>query len=396
MRLVVVVLAAMIVGSCGSQANHPSATRTASSSHSPTSSAAATSSSPVLFAVLETRRTGAHESEYAGSHDTIAIAGPDGYAHARATFTPRSIPQIPMAGPVMQPEAAIAAGGVYFIDGTGVVRRLDASGTVRKVTTFPITSPQQAVSFVVSPDGKQLMATVLTYPNVIPNPSPSTGPPFTVSGSWMLDLEKAADGGSATVVKHWQSGPTDYPGTSTGFHNLVLVGWDSHGPLAMVDGYNGAQQTLFDGQHWAGGHLVRLSVGGAIGSNQGPSGCTAFWVDSQGDLICTTGNYPGTAEVGTVDGHVASSTAVNDTQQGQPGGFALSPNGLRLAMNGQIANRNGSTIALPDDFLTRGWLDDGTVIGMLTSAGNPIAVYHLDTSKLESWSFSGQFVGVLH
>lgn len=395
MRPRLLALSAIILAACGSQANHSIATPTAGPSHS-ASPLTGTTPSQVLFAVLETRRAGAHESEYAGSHDTIAIAGSDGYARAKTTFTPRSIPQIPMAGPVLQPEAYIAAGGVYFIDGTGVVHRLDASGAVRKVTTFSITSPQQAVSFTVSPDGKQLMAAVLTYPSVIPNPSPTNGgPPFAVSGSWMLDLEKAVDGGVATVVKHWQAQATDYPGTTNGIHNLVLAGWDSQGPLAMVDGYNGAQQVLVDGQHWAGGHLVRLSVDGAIGADQGPASCSVYWLDDHGNLICTTRNTAGSVQVATVDGHVLWLTQINSNTQGQPGGYALSPNGQRLAMNGQIANRSGSTVALPNNFLTRGWLDDGTIVGMLTSANNTLAVYHLGTSQLENWGFSGQFVGVL-
>lgn len=395
MRLRLVALSAIILAACGSQRTHQIGVSTASPTDLQSPKTGQTPS-PVLFAVLETRRAGAQESEYAGSHDTIAIAGLDGYARAKTTFTPRSIPQIGMAAPVLQPEAYVAAGGVYFIDGNGLVRRLDSSGAVRKVTGFPITSAQQAVSLVVSPDGKQLMATILTYPTPVPNPSPNSGPPFTLSGSWALDIQSANDGGSATVVRHWQSQPEDYPGTAKGFRNLVVAGWDSQGPLAMVDGYNGAQQVLVDGQRWAGGHLVRLGFDGVIGADAGPANCSADWLDDRGNVICTrTGSSPGRVEVGTLDGRVVFSRAIDYNQQAMPGGYALSPDGQRLAMNGRMANRNGPNIALPANFLTRGWLDDQTIIGIIGTSKNLIGVIHLGTSQSEDWGFSGQFVGVI-
>jgi hypothetical protein len=367
----------------------------------PTATPSATGSSSgsrILFAVLETKRAGAQESEYFGVHDTIAIAGIDGFAVARATFAPRHVPVIPMAGPVLYPEAYPAAGGVYFIDGGGVVRRLDPSGSTRKVTMFPLTSPQQGVSFAVSPDGKQLIAAVLTYPTVTAAPTTSAGQapavPFTTSGSGSLDLELATDGGAAAVVHHWQSG--------TGFRNLAIVGWDTTGPLGMIDGYNGAQQALFEGQRWAGGHIVRLGLDGSVGAAPMSTDCTPIALGVGGRLVCLlpgAGAHTGLLQVATLDGHVLW-TAIQPSpslQQGQAGGFTLSPEGTRIAMDGVLVPQHGVNVSLPDSFMTRGWLNADTLIGMIQGT-EPMKIGILRLSapnSIENWGFSGQFVGIL-
>jgi len=372
----------------------------------PTASASATGSpnaSRIRFAVLEARRAGAQESEYAGSHDTIAIAGIDGFALARATFTPRRIPVIPMAGPVLYPEAFAAAGGVYFIDGAGVVRRLDPSGATRKVTTFPLTSPQQGVSFAVSPDGKQLIAAVLTYPSVAPAPSTTAGQApaarFITSGSWTLDLEVAADGGTAAVLHHWQSGANDDPGSSTGFRNLAIVGWDAMGPIGMIDGYNGAQQTLYEGQRWAGGHVIRLGLDGTLGATPLTADCTPVALGDGGRILCLlpgAGAHTGLLQVASPDGQVLW-TAIQPTQTNQIGGFTLAPDGTRVAMDGVLVPQHGVDVQLPDSFMTRGWLNGDTVIGLIQGTEPmKIGILHLGAgNSIENWGFSGQFVGIL-
>jgi hypothetical protein len=364
------------------------------------------SASRVLFAVLETKRAGAQESEYAGSHDTIAIAGIDGFAVARTTFAPRHIPQIPMVGAVLYPEAYAAAGGVYFIDRAGIVRRLDPSGSSRKVTTFPLTSPQQGASFAVSPDGKQLIAAVLTYPTVMPAPTSTAGQapaaPFITSGSWTLDLEIANDSGPAAVVHHWQSGANDYPGSSTSFRNLAVVGWDGTGPLGMIDGNNGAQQTLFEGQRWAGGHLVRLGLDGSIGAAPLSADCTPVALGVDDLVVCMlpgAGAHTGLLQVASLDGQIlwTAIPASPSLQQGQAGGFALSPDASRIAMDGAIVPQHGVNKTLPESFLTRGWLNDNTLIGMIQGT-EPMKIGILRLSapnSIENWGFSGQFVGIL-
>jgi hypothetical protein len=310
-----------------------------------------------------------------------------------------------MAGPVLYPEAYPAAGGVYFIDGSGAVRRLDPSGSTRKVTSFPITSPQQGVSFAVSPDGKELIAAVITYPTVAPAPSMTAGqapgPPFITSGSWMLDLEVAADGGAAAVVHHWQSGATDYPGSNARIRNLAIVGWDATGPLGMIDGYNGAQQALFEGQRWAGGHIVRLGLDGSVGAAPLSTDCTPIALGDGDRLVCLlpgAGAHTGLLQVASLDGQVLW-TAIQPTQNipGQPGGFTLSPDGTRIAMDGVLVPQHGVNVSLPDSFMTRGWLNADTLIGMIQGTEPmKIGILRLSApSSVENWGFSGQFVGIL-
>jgi hypothetical protein len=89
-RLMVAIASPLVAGliaGCGSSAGSTAGSGTPKAS--PTATA---SPRPArLFAVLETKRSGA---QYFQTHDTIAIAGADGFAVARATFTPRSIPPI--------------------------------------------------------------------------------------------------------------------------------------------------------------------------------------------------------------------------------------------------------------------------------------------------------------
>jgi hypothetical protein len=388
-------LAVVLLAACSTQ---PAGVRPSPVSTASVSVTGSPGPSRVLFAVLETKRTGAQESEYFGTHDTIAIAGIDGFAVARATFAPRHIPAIPMAGPVLYPEAYPAAGGVYFIDGAGVVRRLDPSGSTRKVTTFPLTSAQQGASFAVSPDGKQLIAAVLTYPTVVPAPTTSAGQapavPSTTSGSWSLDLELATDSGAAAVVHHWQGG--------TGFRNLAIVGWDATGPLGMIDGYNGAQQALFEGQRWAGGHVVRLGLDGSVGAAPLTADCTPVALGDADRIVCLlpgAGAHAGMLQVASLNGQVLW-TAIQptpDIQMGQAGGFTLSPDGTRIAMDGVLVPQHGVNVSLPITFMTRGWLNADTLIGMIQGTEPmKIGILRLNAgSSIENWGFSGQFVGIL-
>lgn len=359
---------------------------------------AAIPSSSTLFAVLETRRAGGHESEIGSSHDTIAIADSDGYAKAKATFAPRHIPEVPMAAAVVYPEAHVAASGVYFIDGTGTVHRLDLSGAVRQVTAFPIRSPQQLVSFAVSPDGKRLMAAVLGYPSVTWGSDQSK--PFVLSGSWTLDLELADDGGSATVVHHWESGATDAPGSARGFHPIAVVAWDDNGPVAVADTAVGIQQVVLDGQHWAGdGQLVRLGLDGSMRAIPMASPCSPFSVEPMGELIClvSRSNLPSEVRALRADGSIWFNATEQQLQAAPSGGFTLSPDTSRLAMDGLVYLQGGSAIPIAETFLPRGWLDNETLIGLVRGP-EPIkmGVVRLKApGTLDNWGFTGQFVGVI-
>jgi len=347
-----------------------------------------------MFAVLETRRVCTQGCNQA--HDLVAIANADGYAVAKATFSPRSVPPLFDAATVLQPEAYVAAGAVYYADASGVVRRLDPTGKIGSVATFPLTSPQQELSFAVSPDGSQLLAARLTFPKLV---YPSSGPPPTQSGNWVLDIMKASSGGAATQIQHWQAGPNSYPGSPGGFTTVFVVGWDSTGPIGLVGANFGTQQGQFGGQRFFGGRLAHLSVDGRPSATIGGPDCQPFATPSAGRVICAENSGQAvTVSVRGLDGHpIWSGQRSNpaNTALGV-GGFVLSPDGQRLAMDGEVLTlASGAIVSLPPAFTPAAWLGTTDLIGT-TQGGQSLAVVHMSGApSLENWGFSGLVVGDL-
>jgi hypothetical protein len=343
--------------------------------------------------MLEGRRStsGGDPSFYMVAHDAIALAGLDGFAKAKTTFTPRHIPDVPMAGAVLEPEATAAAGAAYYIDGHGLIRRLSPDGSIHSVTTIPLTSAQQSASFAVSPDGKQFMAGLLTYPTVSPGPNSDT--PFVESGSWKLDLLAGTDGGTPTVVSHHETKITSPKGNPMGFHNVQLVGWDAQGPIAVVDNALGIQNQPWDGMRWYEGYLVRINADGSLGQALGGKDCKAFAPPVHGEVVCMPSGQSLEVSVRTLDGTILWHGAPT-ADRSSSGGFTLSPDGSRLAMNGSIVTvAGGLSGPLASNFSPRGWLDRNTIIGV---KGSSVAVLRLDRGNiLEDWGFSGLFVGLL-
>jgi hypothetical protein len=97
------------------------------------------------------------------AYDTVAIVGLDGYAIAKTKVALITPPNLGGLGPELPPQAYAAAGRVYFLDGTGMVRSLATDGAVSEVTKFPVPAAQYEVSFAISPDGRRLMGTVTTF-----------------------------------------------------------------------------------------------------------------------------------------------------------------------------------------------------------------------------------------
>src|SRR5579859_5093885 len=104
----------LVAAACGSA--QPPTTIVASPSPTPSSAPPPES---LLFAALETNANAAQFQ-----WNTVAIAGLDGNARAKTTFVPMPIPYTGCAGPVLPPSAHVAAGKVYFADGTGEIRSL--------------------------------------------------------------------------------------------------------------------------------------------------------------------------------------------------------------------------------------------------------------------------------
>jgi RNA polymerase sigma factor (sigma-70 family) len=363
-----------------------------------------------LFAVLETRNCPAGQTcellGFGGRHDTVAVAKADGFAIAKTSFTPRQIPGVGNAAPLTDLEGQVVAGAVYFVDGLGTVRRLTPGGGVTTAARFPIDSAQQSISFAVSPDGKEVMAAVLTYPLFTPG---ATLDQSTSTGPWRLQIEKAQAGGATVIVHQWQTGTTQYPNAASGFANIWLAGWDGQGPIALVGQGIGAQNSWLNNQRYFAGHIARLNPDGTPGASIGPADCLPYWRPINGRFVCTAGNADGTTQINLVDvngGNVLwSGIAPQSNQSGlgvpsSPGDFVLSADGTKLAMDGQVVTLATNAIQkLSPNFEPQGWLDANTLIGLVPIGGGPVG--HVGVLRLadplhpEDWGFSGAYVGLV-
>jgi hypothetical protein len=360
-----------------------------------------------LFAVLEA--PGQFKQ-----NTTVAIAGLDGYARAKTHFTPRSYPYIPDAVVVLAPEAHVAAGVVYFVDGHGVVRTLAPSGVVRQVALFPKTQSQQAISFAVSPDGKRLVAAILTLPTI---GKMAPGAPWpTMIGPWKLEIDRADVGGATVTLHRWQSATE--PGCLTAscplphsFANIVMAGWDAAGPVAVVGSNYSTQNSVFDGQTFYGGHFSNVDMatglpGSMLGQcqddNAGP-----WSVGIDGATTCARWSSNDTGEVTTTvvtvdspDKPIWVPTQVGDNS-GFSGDFVLSNDSNSLAADGAVMQRSGSTLAIDRYFSPQGWLDAGTLIGAQRNKKDPnqtvMAYLRLaQPTRPISLGFVGEFVGAIN
>ena len=383
------VLSLAVLTGCGaSQLSTPASTsHTAPPQSSSPSASAAAAVAPGLFAVLE-----GHNPQDPKDHDQVVIVGPDGYARARASFTPRpnGEPAVCDAATWIMPEAYVADGAVYFVDAGGVVRRLQPDGSVTTVASFPFDAHHQVFSFAVSPDGLQIMATIFTVPAPVPNGAPGCG---ALSSAWMLDTYHDNVGAAPVRVNH-VSGMPAYTGSSGGFQDILLVGWDSGGPVAAVGVDDAVQDIVYPGEIVSGGQLSRLDTSGNVLGTLGGAGCSPFSAPVADNVICTqeTSDQIG---VRRVDGTVLWT----DTRT--PGDYpvlgSLSPDGTELATEHELVQLStGAARPLPSAFDPVGWIDSSTILGR---AGNPTAslavVGTSNLGVLTQWGFQATFVGRL-
>ena len=342
--------------------------------------------------MLEAKGPGSHAGEPGGAaaDDTVAIVGLDGYARAKATFAPRRLPAIGNAAPLLQPEARVAAGAVYYVDGAGVVRRLAVGSAPSQVAVFPITGPQQELSFAVSPDGRSLVASRLQLPGVV---APSTGggpfPELDPTVHWTQALLRA-DAGGATV----QVWSRDLGTGQTAMTQLIsVVGWDSVAPLAVIQADLGTQQSTM-GRLLNGGHLSRLDSMGEASTPLGGPDCNPWAERPDGAVLCVLSDLTHPA-VRRPDGAVTWTPPAGC--QYPVGSFALSPDGrfVTCAAGQQMAvfGEDGSVHGLPGSFLPQGWLDQSTLIGDLGNGGGDLATYRLGASSYQDLGFKGVYVG---
>ena len=347
----------------------------------------------LLFAVLEAKGTA-----NAWTYNTVAIAGLDGYARAKTTFTPMPTPKTACMGAVLQPSAHVAAGKVFYADGNGVIRSLAIDGTVARVTAVPMTSRQQMLSFAVSPDGTKLLATVYTVPT---NAWPCDGS----SSTYTFDTYSAESGGPSKLIDHqtWTK-PQDA---------LALTGWDAVGPI-------GTFPTVYASQ--GGGPGSTLGVRVRVDSSTAkpgapladPNACVVWDSVQSGAFVCTL-----QAKRTSSDpyGPLAQPVSIRRADGSEDWHFTVtSANGAwspYLAPDGQhvviccnfdtssnwLIDRQGHQGLLKAGFYAAGWLDATTTVGFsgqtASSPGFMSYVALNSPGTFVSMGFTGLFVGTV-
>jgi hypothetical protein len=394
------ILSSILMGvACGSTAAQPATSPTGTAS-SP-SAIASPSAGPLVFAVLEAKTSG---SPY--TWNMVVIAGVDRREWAKTTFAPMPVPATGCMGAVLPPSAHVAAGKVFYADGKGVIRSLAISGAVTTVTTFPMTTSQQMLSFAVSPDGTQLLGTVLTVPT---NAWPCDG--STSNAGYTFDTFTAISGQPSRLVDHqtWNK-PQNV---------LALTGWDAVGPI-------GTYPTVWASQGGGPGStlgvLVRVDAATVkpLAQLADPSKCQVWDSIPSGAFVCMDRSV--TAGGGTAGQTVKQLVSVRSadgselwhfsvTGQNAPFGPFLAPDGqhvliccndLDLANSHELlVGRDGVQVNLAKGFSASGWLDSRTMVGWVNSDPlnqGPLPLAYVEAGApdtLVSMGFPGLIVGTV-
>ena len=213
---------------------------------------------------------------------SLRLVDGKGRVTASTQFAPPPLPTYSNCADILQPPVRVANGAVYFADSSGAVRRLAADGSVSQVTTFQLTNKQQALSFAVRPDGKQLIAIVLSTPPLHDPPPQALGDPVFGPGSWSLDLETATAGGTAAVVLHKNFG-TSFPSPT------VITGWDQYGPTETLNSAICTQNVLPSTKYT--GTLIHLAMDGTHLDQIGGADCQAWDELVDGTVLCGSGDW---------------------------------------------------------------------------------------------------------
>lgn len=383
------------------------------------SSSTATSAAPtvvltpkpeLLFAVVESHTTPNPQPGYID--DTVAVVGLDGVARTKTTFTPRTQPQIGNAAAVLSPEAHVAAGKVFFIDGKGVVHALGPvkGSSASVITTFAAPSPQGYESFAVSPDGMHLIAAVdVLTPFVPPSPNDQNNP-FGSGGEQDHDTIAAADAGGAARTLYTLAHPSK---------PLFIGGWDSQSAIGLTDPPLGTQSGFPPG--WSS-PAARLDAGGHPGAVLGPATCRAIEGLLDGTVVCQDfeGGTGSATDVVSVHGPAVGDWTVPippNTYPANQGGAHLSADGKTVVFpvspsgtfdpkttaqeTADVMTKGGAVKKLADNFAPEGFLDADTVIGEIlpsdpqASATGELGTVHLSGGGVTDLGFKGAFVGVV-
>jgi hypothetical protein len=391
----------LLLAGCGRTAGSQPPPSASSPAHA---SAGASPEKTPLFAVSE---GGSGQACTSGCTDqvTIAIAGVDGRVRAHTTFNPPKAAIVGCEGGFVTNPVQVAAGGVYFMDETGLVHRLDPSGAISNVARFPIRTSQQLMWLAVSPDGKRLMAAIMVYPPLSPTWDPSKGCPVHEDGRIHEELDLAVAGGSTMLLSD-QTSPQWI---------MSLGGWDSTGPVAVLKTQM-AYIGYIEGTRWSGPADHLDAQGRPLSAPIGGPDCQPYVGENdRGDVVCYTEKQP---TVRDAKGNVIwTLKALDPDDDFSYGLVALSPDSSRVAFSlrkalaydsSVIRSRDGIRIGLGSTFEPQGWIDDETVIGARgalrpTCAGCPpdfapstLGLISISApAQVKDLGITGRFLGLL-
>jgi hypothetical protein len=379
-KLVVLVMLVAVGCSRGPAAQGPAssaATAPASSTSAVSPSSLPRPTGELLYAVFEPP-----PSAGPAVYTKVAIVGLDGFARAKATFTPLAPVYVGCAGPTLPQQGYAVGGKVYFADGSGTIRTLDRSGALSVIASFPI-GAQQELSFAVSPDAKRLLATVLTHPPK-PDGNACSGAAFA-PGNFVVDTYAVTVGAAPKLIDHKS---TPYASNQPQPQVLQFMGWDAVGPLALYPAGLGTQGV--GPTHWYG-HPVRTDLSGRVLGDLGGAACPAAMdAGADGTVVCIDQN--GT-DVRRPDGSVAWHSA-DPVSAGR-----LSPDRQRVVGFGNegqvVVAADGTITTLFGEFFVTGWLDPVTVIGNFNPGGEVGIGTVAPSRKPAAQGYGGIFVGVV-
>lgn len=373
----------LILAACGST-SHPAAGQSPSPGGPP----------KVLVGLLQAKGT-ASQFDF----NAISLVGVDGRVRATTGFTPIPAASLGCMGAMPPTPAHVAAGKVFFADGSGAVRSLAPDGTVTPVTNFPITSAQQMLSFAVSPDGTKVVAGIFAAPV---NAFTCNG--ATPSGIYTFDAYRANAGASPELVYHqsWSQRPSAV---------MAFTGWDSIGLI-------GTYPTV-----WA-------SQGGGPGSTLGAkaridpttlkatpltdtSSCLVWDSNASGAFVCTgdaaTGSAATSARVQTPvsvrqpNGQEAWRFTVADENAAWSPFLSPDDEHVVICCSFETSSeflfaKDGTRGMLAGGFFAGGWLDSNTVYGWTSATTDhpfgDASFISLDAPQVVvKLGATGQFVG---
>jgi hypothetical protein len=306
----------------------------------------------------------------------------DGYARAKATFQPRTLPVPCGVSTHEQPVAQTNGGGVYYIDGAGVVRALRVGQQPQVIARFVQQADQYETWFTVNPDGTKVVAGILTFPQY--DGLQPTQYCAAFSGIYYFDYE-IFEGGAERTVTHRAGIGVNGSGSI-----WFPVTWRGGGPVIM-DTQVGTPLTW-----WPGGGLLSADDTGPLNPVLGGQFCFSASITPAGLIPCTVTPPDTLVTVHDSSGNLIWKTSLDNENAIT---VHLSSDGQSITDGTKVERRSTGLVAMPAGFQVEGWLDNNTVMGRPLLADNTpgdLSWINLsDPTAVHDLGFKGDFVGTI-